>query len=427
MLQFKLNRLRESVMARNAAWMMCGQASNLVLQAAYFAVLARLLGSTEYGVFIGAFALTGVLSAYGSMGSGTILLRYVSTGKGRFAAYWGNVLLTTTLLGGAVIALATCASPLLLNARSASLVLLAGIANCFFSEVTRNSAMVFQAFEEMRITAIISIGTSVARLAAAVILLVTLRHASALGWAFTSMIVSGAVAGVAAITASIRYGWPELSASLMLKRIPEGFSYSFASSANSVYNDVDKSMLSHYGMNEANGVYALAYRVIDAATSPVYAMRDAVVPRFFRESSRDVAGLKRLTLRVTARACVTSVAISLTLYLFAPLIPVIAGPSFTNSVQALRWLCMIPILRSVHQITGSAVMGMGKQNYRTASQLVVAAANFVINLYWIPMYGWKGAAWSSLIADGLLALSNLVLFQMLCRRASERISCLAGV
>jgi len=30
--------------------------------------------------------------------------------------------------------------------------------------------------------------------------------------------------------------------------------------------------------------------------------------------------------------------------------------------------------------------------------------NVVINFWWIPAYSWLGAAWSSLLSDGLLAV-----------------------
>lgn len=416
LLRREWQRMRQSILARNAGWMLIGNGSNLVLQAAYFAVLGRLLGSTEYGVYVGAFALTGLLSSYCSMGTGTLLLRYVSSGPGRFAAYWGNLLLTTGLLGGVIIVGAHFAAPHLINPRSASLVLFAGIANCFCSEIIRSGAMAFQAHEELRIMAILNFATSLARLAMAVGLLVTLHHISAFGWAIASMTVALLVAAVAIVIITTRYGVPTFSLRLMFTSMPEGFNYSFASSAGSVYNDVDKSMLSHYGLNQANGIYALAYRVIDAATTPLSAIRDAVLPRFFREGARDLPALKRLTFRVMLRSLVPSVGIAVLLYVTAPLLPLLAGKSFAESVSAVRWLCVLPLIRGIHGMTGSALLGMGKQTYRTMSQLGVAAFNFGVNLYLIPMFGWRGAAWSSVASDGLLAVSNTMLFLMLCRQ-----------
>jgi O-antigen/teichoic acid export membrane protein len=396
--------------------MMIGQGGNLLLQAVYFALLGRLLGSVQYGVFVGAFALTSLLATFSAMGSGTLLIRYVSTEHGRFAAYWGNVLITTTTVSAALIAGSTLIAPHVLNPASASLVLLAGIANCFCSEVTRNAAAVFQTFEKMKITAALNSFTGFSRVCAAAGMFVVLHHATVFQWAVATLAVSALAASASAITVTARYGWPTFSASLMVKKIPEGFSYSFASSTASVYNDIDKTMLSHYGMNAANGIYALAYRVIDVATIPMAAVRDAAVPRFFRDGSNDRQGLKNLTKRLTKRALVVTLLLAGVLYATAPLIPLVVGKSFAETVQAVRWLCFIPVLRSIHQMSGSAVMGMGKQNYRTASQLVVALVNLGLNLFWIPAYGWRGAAWSSLLSDALLAGCNWTLLLHLCRR-----------
>ncbi len=52
-----------------------------------------------------------------------------------------------------------------------------------------------------------------------------------------------------------------------------------------------------------------------------------------------------------------------------------------------------------------ALTGAGYQGLRTLAQVGVAAFNILINLWIIPAYGWRGAAWSSIASDGLLALS----------------------
>jgi O-antigen/teichoic acid export membrane protein len=46
--------------------------------------------------------------------------------------------------------------------------------------------------------------------------------------------------------------------------------------------------------------------------------------------------------------------------------------------------------------------------------------NLLLNLWWIPVYGWIGAAWSSLASDGLLAAANSVLVFELWRRIRSR-------
>ena len=99
--------------------------------------------------------------------------------------------------------------------------------------------------------------------------------------------------------------------------------------------------------------------------------------------------------------------------LAAPIIPHVLGKSFSESVLALRWLCLLPVLRSFQWSAGDALTGAGHQNLRLSSQAVAAAFNFAINLYLIPHFGWRGAAWTSLTTDGLLAVFNCVVLYVL--------------
>ena len=87
-----------NVLARNAGWVLAGQCASVGLQAAYFVLLTRLLGSSEYGVYIAIVALVSIVNQYSTLGAGFILLRRVSADPSRFSMYWGNVLLTTLLV-----------------------------------------------------------------------------------------------------------------------------------------------------------------------------------------------------------------------------------------------------------------------------------------------------------------------------------------
>lgn len=131
----RIRALRASSLARNAGWMLVGQGLSLVLQAGYFILLARLLGVREYGVFAGAFAFVGIAMPYSTLGSGTVFMRHVGAGSGTFAVYWGNILLST-VVAGSIITFALCLlASHLLNAASASIVMLVAIGNCVFSQL----------------------------------------------------------------------------------------------------------------------------------------------------------------------------------------------------------------------------------------------------------------------------------------------------
>jgi O-antigen/teichoic acid export membrane protein len=92
----------------------------------------------------------------------------------------------------------------------------------------------------------------------------------------------------------------------------------------------------------------------------------------------------------------------------APLAPYILGRQYADITEALRWLALLPALKTLHFFTADALTGSGHQGTRTLIQIGVAGFNVLINLWLIPAYGWRGAAWSSIASDALLALSLLL-------------------
>jgi O-antigen/teichoic acid export membrane protein len=115
-------------------------------------------------------------------------------------------------------------------------------------------------------------------------------------------------------------------------------------------------------------------------------------------------------------ATVVSLAIFFVIVLAAPIIPHILGSEYGRSVEALRWLALLPLLKSIHHLTADALTGAGYQGLRTSIQISVAVMNVGINLWLIPAYGWRGAAWSSLASDGLLAVIMVACLSILIRR-----------
>jgi O-antigen/teichoic acid export membrane protein len=395
-----------SRMGRNAGWMLIGQGLNLLLQSGYFILLARLLGVGEYGVFAGAFAFVAIATPYSTLGSGLLFVRYVGADHSKFAAYWGNVLLSAAVAGPILTAALCLIAPHFLNPASAALVMLVGIANCIFAQLLASMGFVFQAFELLRMTALLSLLNNFLRFAAVVAMVAALPHASAKQWAVVTVYISiiGAAIGFFFITK--HFGRPRFSPRMFVSRAIEGLGFSLGWSAQSAYNDIDKTLLSHYGLNIQNGIYTAAYRIVDVATTPIAALDAAALPRYVRESVTELNSVPALAIRLAKRASMLGIMTSAALFLAAPLVPLVVGHGFAETVLALRWLCFLPALRGIHYLTGCALTGAGFQRFRTTSQLCVAGLNLGLNLWLIPRYGWLGAAWTSLASDASLAVIN---------------------
>ena len=417
MLQEHIRRAKNSLLLRNAGWLFAGQGLSFVVQAISFIVLARLLQSSEYGVLSGAVALVTIVSQYGSLGSGQLFMRYVSADRSQFRIYWGNALLSVSLIGGILVFSLWLLGPWMIRGDSLYVLVLLAMSECIFVQITVAASMVFQTFEKMRVSAALTLLTSALRLVFLLAMLVVLGHAYALQWAMASLVISMLVAVAAVWAVTRNYGLPSFAPRLLFKRSGEGFVFAISGSTTSAYNDLDKVMLSHYGMLEANGIYSMAYRVLNIGTMPIMSLVGAAFPRFFQAGVGGAAAVLPMARSLLKRTLIPGVIAVAGMFLFAPILPHLVGNSYREAVSALRLLCLIPIFRCFSLSAGDALSGSGDQKFRLACQAAAAIGNGLLNLYLIPRYSWHGAAWASLLTDGMLGMMSWVALLYLARHA----------
>jgi O-antigen/teichoic acid export membrane protein len=200
------------------------------------------------------------------------------------------------------------------------------------------------------------------------------------------------------------WGRPATDLQALREDVTEGVFFSIAGSAATVYNDIDKIMLSGLANLAATGVYGAAYRVIDVTMTPVRSLAAAAYPRFFRKGAGGMAATYPYALSLIAKTALYGLLASAGLWLLAPALPHVLGSSYEAVVPAVRWLALIPLLRCIHSFLADALSGAGLQRARTGIQAFVAVVNVVANLLILPGYSWRGAAWTSVGCDGLLVV-----------------------
>jgi O-antigen/teichoic acid export membrane protein len=396
-------RLTKSSLARNTAWMMLGRGASLILQALYFINIARSLGVKNYGAFVGVVALVGIVWPFGTLGSGNLLIKNVSRDKSLFATYWGRALTTTALCGGGLILLVLLLSHFALPAEiPLLLVLLVAASDILSLNVLTLSGQTFQAFEQLNWTAIVGVLMIAGRLAGAVVLIAMFPHPSALQWGYAYFGSTTAMALLAAAVACNKLGLPRFNWQRSPAELKEGFWFSTSQSAQTVYNDIDKTMLARLATLDATGIYGAAYRLIDVSFAPVSALLYSAYPNFFRAGATGIQSSLRYAKPLLLRAVSYSGVVCAFILLSAGIVPHILGPEYARTVEALRWLAVLPVLKAMHYFLADTLTGAGFQAVRTCIQAGVGGFNILLNLWLIPAYSWRGAAWSSIASDALL-------------------------
>jgi len=391
---------------KNTAYMLLAQAVRLVVQAFYFFLMARGLGPRQYGAFVAVVAAVAIAYPFVGNGSANLMVKNVARDQRLLPESLGSALLMTLasglLLSVLVVPACLVALPAVIPLSVILLVVASDLVVYRFVDV---ACLAFQSVEKLGWTANLNVFASLTRLAGITAVLLVARP-TVIAWCVAYLAASAVCALVAIYCVLTRLARPAFSGLGRIRgELGEGFWFSTSLSAQTIYNDVDKTMLAHLATLDAAGIYAAAYRLIDIAFLPIRALLAAAYPSFFRHGGGGIAGSLRFTRRLMPKPVLYSAAVAVGMTLAAPLVPHILGAEYACTSQALRWLSLLPLLKTLHYFAADALTGAGHQALRTLMQVVVAGFNVLVNLWLIPAYSWRGAAWSSLASDGLLAMA----------------------
>jgi O-antigen/teichoic acid export membrane protein len=420
----RVQALIKHQLAKDTASLAVGQFLRLALQAIYFVTIARTLGSKQYGAFVAMAAMVAVVAPFAGMGGLNILLKNVSRDRSLLSVYWGNGLLLLLISGSCFTGIVLLCGPWFVGRDLTLALFLVCLSDLIFARIVDLSSFAFAAIGRMAESAKLNVYISLSRLSGLFALLAIVRHPSVQQWT---------IAYVAASTACFLYSFTRVtfiggirfSFTRMKQEISESSHFAVSGSATTIYNDMDKTMLARLSDFGSTGIYGAAYRLIDVSMAPVNAITLAASPEFFRRGRRGPKAAEEYAWKLIKHTAPLGFAIFLCLFIGAPILPHVLGSSFQSSVEATRWLAIIPFLRCIHVFLAGPLAGAGYQGTRASVQVGVGIINVLLNIYFISRWSWRGAAWTSVMCDSLLLIGLWVALKWACRN-EERIA-LAGV
>jgi O-antigen/teichoic acid export membrane protein len=401
--------------------LLAGQLSRLGLQAAYFVVLARMLGASGYGAFALALALAALVSPFSSLGTNTLMLKRVSRDAATASIEWKRAA-CFTLIGGLILAGAlTAAADLIAPPELSRLaIFLVAVSELVGLKLIEATGSVWQGQGRNRALIVLPIILNALRLIAAGGMFLVLGHATLDSWSVVYASVTLPLALAVAAHTTMKLGFSRGRLGLRADEAREGLLYSVALSSQNVYNDIDKAMLGNITSTGAAGVYSAAFRVVDMAYAPIRAISTATYPLYFRDGQDGLLSALRLTRKVFPAVLAVGVAAGLAAAFAAPFAPLVLGEDYQESVEIVRLLTPLIVLRGMTFLAADTLTGCGKQAFRTSVQIAVAVVNVGLNLVLIPPLAITGAVISTLACELLLATTLWI--GIAWERRKERIS-----
>lgn len=180
------------------------------------------------------------------------------------------------------------------------------------------------------------------------------------------------------------------------------------------YNRIDPVLLQRLlpdGDYQA-GIYASAFRLLDALTMIAYLFSVPLLPiysRLVKKEAQDPNEIAETTKSMFSLVWVFSITAAITLSTLAiPLMDLLYTEHTETSAQAFRILIygIIPI--SFTYVFGTLLTANGSLKQLNIFAALSLLINIGCNLWLIPRYAATGSAWASLIAQSFMALTQMV-------------------
>jgi O-antigen/teichoic acid export membrane protein len=401
----KIKQLTQSARFKDSLAIFLSFTLQLLVQGIYFVILARTFAPEKYGAYVGIVAIVSILIPFASWGAEQIIIQNVSRQRSAFREAWGTGILKTLLFGSLFTSLILIVySYFPIPGISISVVFVVALANLIFlrlNDLVRDS---FVGVGLLNYTAKIMFLVSLNRFFGVLVLITLFERPSILTWTIIYCIATFLAAVMSTYLLIKQVDYPKFVLSKVKEDLKLGFSFAIGISAQTIYNDIDKSMLAKLSTLESAGIYGAAYHILNVSFTPILSLAMASFRNFFQQG---VAGIKS-SFKLCKKLLPMSIGYSLIaivgLAIFAPLVPIILGAEYSDSATALMLLSPSIFFRTMHIFAADTLTGADLQKVRSGSQVLVAIVNGLLNYWLIPLYSWRGAIWATLISECLLMI-----------------------
>lgn len=396
--------------AGNALWLISGDAAGKIASFLFVVIVARGLGSVQYGYFNFAASFVPLFLMIAAWGLNVALVREIARDRERMPELFASAFAMRLVFGIGSLVLAIAVAPLFVSGTEALVtVVLVGIA-LLFDELAGLVGAVFKAFETMRYDALVSITNRVASTLLALLVL-------GLGGGLVMMSVTYLLGSFGALF----FGWMVLRrrfpavgpGDAHLERMRglffQGLPLGIAAVLNMALLRLDVVMLQAIEGPVAVAMYGIAYRFFESFLFVGWALPSVVMPGLSR------AGAGTESARLVQLTAASNLAFYLPLAVGAPfaaeaVVTTIFSGEFVAAADAVPWVSAAAVFYALAHLGRHASIALGRGKEIAWIAGATLGLNVILNLLLIPRYSFEGAAIATLTCEVIEAGALLWLF-----------------
>ena len=394
-------------------------ASNTIVQAvgiplqslislATYAAITRYLGPSAFGDYTTASVFLLIPVALADIGLSAIVVREISAEPARadkvLSASYSLRLIISAIAVAATVAI-SFVLPFNDRARTAILIMSFG---AFLSLVTLSVLPILQVKLRMQWAVFANLAGRTATLAATLAVL-------ALGLGFNAVVVANVI-GLAVILAVVVYAArssytlrPSIDVVYWRRFLRASLVLGSGLAITQIYFRVDTVLIALLRPSAEVGLYGAAYKFIELAQGLGYTVFVSIFPALSSFAARRDARFESLAQKgfeVVVAAAVPLTAA--TVFAAEPLLQATAGDSYSAAAGALRVLAFYPLLAFVNGLLWRVLIAKHHERTLLAIGSTILVVNVILNLVFIPKYGYNAAAVTSIGSEAVALVIALV-------------------
>lgn len=390
-------------MVKHTGIMMFMELGIRLLDALVSVILARYLGPHGFGLMAFAIAFPSMFSIVVGFGMGAFITRDLARDPTQMSRYVSNGLILKLLLALLTLAVVYSISLALhLSQQKVTLVLM-GTLLMIFEGNTRFILSVFQAYQKMKIVAAVNLTSRIGWVLLSLALIFTKAGINELLAVRVLLYGVALVVSIFLIDRRIeRIKWT-LDWSFVWKMMKSSFPFALFRLFGGVYTDIDTVMLSSMRGDIMTGWYAAAYKILRIFAFIPSGVFQGVMPAYTKMSTKNPEDILEILERSIKYLliCVFPICGAISL-LAEPVTLFIYGNKFSQSAGALQILVWSLVFTFLNSALNASIAAQGQERRGSWILFTGLAASALSNLIAIPLWGYLGAAATTILAEGIV-------------------------
>lgn len=394
------NRSTKQTVAKNVFWLSFSEVATRLIRGIIVIYAARILGTSEFGVFSYALGLAGLFTIFSDIGIIQVITRELAQKPNERDKYFATAfVIKSFLLVLTTVAIAFLAPLFSLRTAVKLMPLMALLV--FFDGIRDFSLSFFRALEKMEITAVITLLTNMTIVGAALIALWNYKTSTSL--AATYVIGSGI--GALAAMILLRGEYFKVGRSFDKKLVKQILSYSwpllFMGMFGSFMLNTDNVMIGYFKGEAAVGLYSAAQKIVQVLYVLPAIVASAIFPtiaRFVMQNEKE--RIKNAIEKGLSMVFMIAMPIAIGgIVLAKPITLFLYKDGFLESVTTFQVLLLTVILTFPGIIIGNMGIAYNKQKEFAKYVGIAALFNAVGDAIFIPIFGIAGSAAVTVMAQ----------------------------